>query len=165
MKTLLNLVTITFLSIFLISCSTDSSDDLSQTYDSNMIIPETKTFEIEIMELINAHRISLGLNTLQNNGVIKGQAYSHTEYMMLNNNISHDNFHSRSGYLINNFNASIVSENVAYGFTTAESVVNAWLNSPGHKVNIEGNYTYFDISAELDEDTNRWYFTNIFVKK
>jgi len=44
------------------------------------------------------------------------------------------------------------------------SVVNAWLNSPGHKEVIEGDYTNFEISAEQD-DNGRWYYTNIFVKR
>ena len=57
-----------------------------------------------------------------------------------------------------------MSENVAYGFTNAESVVNAWLNSEGHRHVIEGDFTNFDISAEKDEE-GKWYFTNIFIKK
>ena len=27
-------------------------------------------------------------------------------------------------------------ENVAYGYTTADSVMSAWMNSPGHRANI-----------------------------
>ena len=53
---------------------------------------------------------------------------------------------------------------MAYAFSTPESVVNAWLNSEGHKHVIEGDYTDFDISAEKDED-GKWYYTNIFIKK
>lgn len=32
------------------------------------------------------------------------------------------------------------AENIAYGFGSAESVVNAWLNSPGHRAAILGGY-------------------------
>jgi uncharacterized protein YkwD len=32
------------------------------------------------------------------------------------------------------------AENIAWGFGSAESVVNAWLNSPGHRAAILGNY-------------------------
>ena len=45
-------------------------------------------------------------------------------------NVSHDNFFQRKQSLQTNASANIVSENVAYGFNSAESVVNAWLNSP-----------------------------------
>lgn len=66
--------------------------------------------------------------------------------------------------MIQNASATKVSENVAYAFSSAQSVVNAWLNSAGHRANIEGDYTDFDISAEQNEE-GRWYFTNIFIKK
>lgn len=33
------------------------------------------------------------------------------------------------------------AENIAVGFSTAQSVFNAWMNSPGHRAAILGNYT------------------------
>ena len=66
--------------------------------------------------------------------------------------------------MVDNVSATKVSENVAYAFSSAESVVNAWLNSDGHRENIEGDFTDFDISAEQNEE-GRWYFTNIFIKR
>lgn len=163
MKPILKLLLVAFLLTFSVSCSTDSFDDLEAT-NQNIIIPEAKTIEIEIMELINTHRISLGLNALNDNSMIKGQAYSHSDYMVINNNVSHDNFFQRKNYLMNNDGAQVVSENVAYGYTSAQSVVNAWLNSEGHRDNLEGDFTEFDISAEQNEQ-GKWYFTNIFIKK
>ena len=79
-------------------------------------------------------------------------------------NVSHDNFFQRKNSLIDNTNASKVSENVAYAYSNAQSVVNAWLNSDGHRQNIEGDFTDFDISAEQNAN-GQWYFTNIFVKR
>lgn len=150
--------------LFTFSCSTDSLEETSNNVNTNIIVPETKIIEIEIVELINDYRISLGLNPLNNMDVIKSQAYSHTDYMIEHDNVSHDNFYQRKNYLISNVGANTVSENVAYGFTSAESVVNAWLNSDGHRANIIGDYTDFDISA--DQNSNgKWYYTNIFVKK
>lgn len=57
-----------------------------------------------------------------------------------------------------------VSENVAYGYRSADAVVKAWLKSKGHKENIEADNTHFGISVRQDAD-GRNYFTNIFVKK
>ncbi|MCX7550470.1 CAP domain-containing protein [Xanthomarina sp. F2636L] len=146
------------------SCSTDNLDETANNVNSNLVVPETKVIEIEIVELINDYRLSIGLNPLDNMEVIKSQAYSHTDYMIEKDNVSHDNFYQRKTYLVNHVGANKVSENVAYGFTSAESVVNAWLNSPGHKENIEGDFTNFDISAEKNSN-GKWYYTNIFVKK
>ena len=53
---------------------------------------------------------------------------------------------------------------MAYAFSSAQSVVNAWLNSEAHRANIEGDFTDFDISAEQDEYGD-WYYTNIFIKR
>jgi uncharacterized protein YkwD len=125
--------------------------------------PAAKNIEIEILELINAHRINEGLMPLNNHNTIKAVAYTHTDYMVEVDNVSHDNFFQRKNSLIDNANAFKVSENVAYAYSTAQSVVNAWLNSEGHRENIEGDFTDFDISAEQNED-GKWYFTNIFVK-
>ncbi|WP_369992770.1 CAP domain-containing protein [Winogradskyella sp.] len=145
------------------SCSTDSVDDQINAIDVPTA-PQAKQIEIEVMELINAHRINQGLNPLQDHNTVKAVAYTHTDYMIEVNNVSHDNFFQRKQSLQANANANVVSENVAYGFNSAASVVNAWLNSPTHKENIEGDFTDFDISAEQNSE-GKWYFTNIFIKR
>ncbi|MGY0392314.1 CAP domain-containing protein [Bizionia sp. KMM 8389] len=157
--------------VFATSCSSESIDDTTASNTnvtnidtSNLVIPETKIIEIEIMELINDYRLSIGLNGLNTIDIIKSQAFNHTDYMIENNNVSHDNFQERKEFLENSLGADYVSENVAYGFTSAQTVFNAWLNSESHRSNIEGNYSDFDISAEQDAN-GRWYYTNIFVKK
>lgn len=146
------------------SCSTESIPD--ETLESMSIpsAPAAKMIEIEILELINAHRITEGLTPLNNHEIIKAVAYTHTDYMVEVDNVSHDNFFQRKNSLQANAEATNVSENVAYAFNSAESVVNAWLNSDGHRANIEGDYTDFDISAEQNEE-GKWYFTNIFIKR
>ena len=145
------------------SCSTDSAIEEIESIEVP-VAPQAKLIEIEIMELINAHRISEGLNILNDHSTVKAVAFTHTDYMIEVDNVSHDNFFQRKESLQINADANIVSENVAYGFSSAESVVNAWLNSPNHKENIEGDYTDFDISAEQNEN-GKWYFTNIFIKR
>ncbi|MCK8479937.1 CAP domain-containing protein [Psychroserpens algicola] len=146
------------------SCSTEDFPEETIDNMSLPVPPAAKTIEIEILELLNAHRINLGLEPLTNHNTIKAVAYTHTDYMVESNNVGHDNFFQRKNSLIDNANATKVSENVAYAFSSAESVVNAWLNSEGHKANIEGDFTDFDISAEQN-DEGRWYFTNIFIKR
>ncbi|WP_345007629.1 CAP domain-containing protein [Snuella lapsa] len=164
MKLLTKLSLLTFLAMLSFSCSTDSLDDQVEDITKNLVVPEPKPIEVEILELINNHRLSKGLNPLGNMNIIKSQAYTHTDYMVENNIVSHDNFYKRSNYLKSNAGAIKVSENVAYGYTSAQSVVNAWIKSEGHKENIEGDFSNFDISAEKNEE-GKWYYTNIFIKK
>ncbi len=123
-----------------------------------------KSIEAEILVLINNYRVANGLSVLNKLQTIKSQANTHTNYMIDQNKISHDFFYQRKEYLTQNANAVGVGENVAYGYSSAESVVNAWVKSESHKKNIEGNFTHFEISAEKDND-GKWYFTNIFIKK
>ncbi|BAO77148.1 CAP domain-containing protein [Winogradskyella sp. PG-2] len=146
------------------SCSTDSATDDKTNSIEVPVAPQAKQIEIEIMELINVYRITKGLNPLNDHNTVKAVASTHTDYMIEVDNVSHDNFFQRKQSLEANASANIVSENVAYGFNSAESVVNAWLNSPSHKENIEGNFTDFDVSAEQNSE-GKWYFTNIFIKR
>lgn len=164
MKLLTKLPLLALLAVLTFSCSTDSIDDKADAIVENLNVPAAKTIEIEILELINNHRLSIGMNPLSNMDVIKSQAFSHTDYMADNNVVNHDNFYVRSNFLKSNAGAVKVSENVAYGYSTAQSVVEAWIRSEGHKANIEGDFTNFDVSAEKGTD-DKWYYTNIFIKK
>ena len=165
MKLLIKLPLLALLTTFTFtSCSTVSMDDKAEAMKMSLVKQEAKTIEVEILELINNHRLSLGLNPLNEMNMIKSVAYSHTDYMVDNDEVSHHNFFTRSNYLKSNAGAQKVSENVAFGYSSAESVVRAWIKSEAHKANLEGDYTYFDVSAEKNED-GRWYYTNIFIKK
>ena len=147
-----------------ISCTTDSIDEKAESLQLKVLSPKTKTIEVEILELINNHRLSLGLNPLDGMSLVKSVAYTHTDYMIDNDDVSHANFFARSNYLKENAGAKKVSENVAYGYSSAASVVRAWLKSDGHKANIEGDFSNFDVSAEVNAD-GKWYYTNIFIKR
>ena len=147
-----------------ISCSTENLNEEEALNTELLAAPLAKPLETEILELLNEYRITNGMSALNNNSTVKAVAFSHTDYMVEEDDVSHANFFQRKQSLQENENAQVVSENVAYGFTSAQSVVNAWINSPSHRNNIEGNYTHFDISAEQNAEGD-WYFTNIFIKK
>jgi uncharacterized protein YkwD len=164
MKLLTKLPLLVLLAVLSFSCTTDSIDDKANSIELSLVTPETKTIEVQILELINNHRLSLGLNPLADMSMVKSVAFSHTDYMVDKNEVSHAYFYERSTYLKAHAGASKVSENVAYGYSSAESVVNAWLKSDAHRANIEGDYTNFDVAAEENTE-GKWYYTNIFIKK
>ena len=152
-----------------LSCSSSESsiieDEIEQSQLTFQNISST-TFELETLELINNYRASKNLQPLIKLNIIKNPALEHTNYMIDKNKISHDNFNSRASFLINNSDAIAVAENVASGFTNAENVVQAWINSDGHRENIEGDFTHFEITARSSSNNqNVFYFTNIFIKK
>ncbi|WP_372793028.1 CAP domain-containing protein [Lutibacter sp.] len=168
MKTLLlTLVSLILLSSVLFSCSKE--DDGIYFNENTEVINTTNvtysTIETEILNLVNEHRTNMGLTSLISLNIISGVADGHTSYMIEVNQVNHDNFAQRSQTLINEANAKSIGENVAYGFTTAQGVLNGWLNSEEHRKIIENpDYTHFGISTDSNNE-NKNYFTQIFIKK
>ena len=163
MKQLKSLALVILLFSFCISCS--SNEDMENLdSDSGTENTNVSSYEQEILDLINAHRTSNGLSRLALLDAIKTQTNAHTDYMINAGAISHDNFNQRSAYLRENADARSTAENVASGYSTAQAVVNGWLNSQGHRQNIEGNYTHFHLTAK-QSGNNRWYYTNIFIRQ
>ena len=125
MKLLTKLPLLALLAVLTFSCATDTIDDKYENITANIVAPAPTPFELEILKLINNHRLSIGLNPLESMDLIKSKAFNHTDYMVENQSISHDYFFERSAFLKKNTAAKSVSENLAYGHTSAESVVNA----------------------------------------
>ncbi len=167
MKTLApKLFALLFLTTILFSCAKEEDGVYfnANTEVTNVKVSYT-TMESDIISLVNAHRTSMGLNALSTLNLISGVADGHTEYMIEAGVISHDNFPERAQTLMEQAGAKTVGENVGYGYSTAEGVVNAWIASDGHRKIMENpDYTHFGISTDSNTE-NRNYFTNIFIKK
>lgn len=166
MKTnLLLLALIGILSVFT-SCTKDELENNNIDYVVDLSIVYKNDFEKsnEILQLINNHRSQLGLSTLLLD-MEYGSAYAvdHTDYMININQINHDNFPLRMQALQNR-GAVRVGENVAYGYTSAQGVVNAWLNSPSHREIIEGNYTHSGFGV-FQNNHGCYFFTQLFYFK
>jgi uncharacterized protein YkwD len=135
------------------------------TYSNSRVI-DTKGMEKEILYYINQYRESIALPALQMISTASEQATQHS-IDMANRSVpfGHDGFDER----IDNITGKIgfvhaSAENVALGKLTAKEVVDLWLNSPGHKKNIEGNYALTGIGVAKDTDGVVFY-TQIFLRK
>ena len=148
----------------MVSCSSDSSEAAAEdkqvvtTYNYN-------DTESKLIILINDYRQSKGLNSLTVINHISYKSEEHNFYMIDNNMVNHDYFQQRSDNLVRVLGAEKVGENIAYNYQTAESAMSAWLNSPSHKANIEGDYTHLGISVTINPDNGKKYYTNMFIKK
>ncbi|RXP55793.1 CAP domain-containing protein [Lutibacter sp. HS1-25] len=164
MKTLqINLVLVLLVCLFITSCS--SEEDGIYFKQHVEVAVEYSDIELEILDLVNDYRVSKGLGALDKMNIISDVAETHTNYMAKTGKVCHDNFSERHQKLVSNANAKIVGENVGYGFTTAEGVVNAWLKSDSHRELIEKPaYTHFGISTEKNIE-GRNYFTQIFIER
>ena len=166
-RVLLTNLMIVFCATMLTSCSKDSlADELTEV---NQLATEKAEYdysaiEVEIIEDLNIYRRALGLRELKPMAELSITGEDHNEYMIEEGKVSHDNFSQRASELMNKVGAKAVSENVAYGYHTADAVVDAWLKSKSHRENIESNHTHLGISVRKDADGKN-YFTNIFIKK
>jgi uncharacterized protein YkwD len=146
------------------SCSNDSTEDL--VADTALITNYSSTpDEVQLAQIINNYRVSKGLNALEVINHISYKSQEHNFYMIENNVVNHDYFEQRSNNIIAVLGAVKVGENIAYNFTTPNSALNAWINSPGHKANLDGDYTHFGISISINPTTGKKYYTNMFMKK
>ena len=58
-----------------------------------------------------------------------------------------------------------VGENVAMGFTSPQGVLDAWMDSTGHRENIlNGSFTMLGVGAKQSED-GTWYLAQVFGRK
>ncbi|MGW3008727.1 CAP domain-containing protein [Streptomyces sp. NPDC001219] len=92
-----------------------------------------------VVELVNSERRKAGCSPLTVNAKLTKAAQDHSKDMADHRNMSHTGSNgsnpedriTRAGY-----NWSSYGENVAYGYSTPESVMKGWMSSPGHKRNI-----------------------------
>ena len=85
------------------------------------------TLELELLDIVNDYRETLGQNALAHNNIAYEQANIHNDYMISKGDISHDNFSSRASKIHSELNIEIVAENVAKDFTNANDAFKGWL--------------------------------------
>jgi len=124
---------------------------------------EHTPLEAELFNLVNEHRVSIGLNALSFEPVTYYYSGQHNEYMISKNGISHDNFSQRAKGISDKTGAARVAENVARNFKDMESVLRGWIDSESHRNSLEGNFTHSAISIKENKN-GKLYFTQMFYK-
>ncbi|PIB39249.1 CAP domain-containing protein [Maribacter sp. 4G9] len=147
------------------SCSKDTYVEMEEQSNLGFSVASNiqTTQENELFDLVNEHRLSLGLNELQFEITSYQQASEHNDYMISKGQISHTNFNTRAENISAKTGATDVTENVAKDYDTAAEAFEAWLDSPNHRKNLEGDYTHSALSILPDEE-GELYFTQIFIR-
>jgi len=155
----MKLVKIILCSFLLISVNfTGSNQPIQKSND------DYSQLETEVLNLINEHRKSIGKNELQFNELIKNEALTHTINMASGKiPLSHEGFDKRADKLLDKLNGNSAAENVAWGHPTAKLVVDGWLESKGHRKNIEGDFNLTGIGIARGKD-GELYYTQIFIR-
>lgn len=128
---------------------------------------DVKTLEMKVVDLVNQQRISNGLQPLTNNWQLERVARYKANDMANNNYFNHISPTYGSPFnMMEDFGIyfSSAGENIAMGQTTPQQVVNAWMNSPGHRANIL-SATYTQIGVGYAKNKNGVvYWSQMFVK-
>lgn len=132
-----------------------------------LIIPQldstVSSFESEVVRLVNEIRVEQGLKPLTANWELSRVARYKSQDMMDNRYFSHISpTYGTPFQMIRAFGLSFrtAGENIAYGQRTPQAVVNAWMNSSGHRANIL-NSSYTQIGVGYVAAGNYW--TQMFI--
>jgi uncharacterized protein YkwD len=125
----------------------------------------SSSFQAEVLQRVNALRaigavcgtaLYPAVPALNWNNLLQQAASGHSSDMAQNNYFSHDSLDGKtfSQRLTDaGYNFSAAGENIAAGDLTVEQVVNHWLNSPAHCVNMM-NPVYRDIGVACASSNN-----------
>ncbi|AGB41821.1 uncharacterized protein, YkwD family [Halobacteroides halobius DSM 5150] len=126
-----------------------------------------KAMEKKIVALVNQERQKQGLKPYQHNPKLSKVARTKAQDMVKNNYFSHTSPTYGSPFeMLSQFNVSYrtAGENIAQGQRTAQQVMNAWMNSPGHRRNIlNQRFTQIGVGLAKDEDGTP-YWVQMFIK-
>ncbi|RZM74421.1 CAP domain-containing protein [Leptolyngbya iicbica] len=132
---------------------------------------ENEAFVLEIINLTNQHRAQLGLSALSVDIDLEEAAQYHSDNMANLDFFDHQNLDGKRpadraqdfGY-----ETRSVGENIAWGYTTPQAVFTGWLNSSGHRANIENatwneiGVGYYYLANDPGNYTGRHYWTQKF---
>ena len=121
----------------------------------------------QMLELVNIERINAQLLPLTLNEQATRAAQRKADDMLLRNYFSHISPIYGSLYeLLSQFDVqfSSAAENLAKGSKTAESTMELWMNSEGHRKNIL-NPVFTGLGAGYTEGNNTTYWVQIFISK
>ncbi|SDI49033.1 CAP domain-containing protein [Alteribacillus bidgolensis] len=118
-----------------------------------------------VIELTNQEREKNGLSALKADSEVAEVAQAKSEDMAKNNYFAHNSPTYGSPFnMLNDFGVdyTAAAENIAAGQGSAEEVVQAWMNSEGHRKNIL-NKEVTHIGVGYVEEGNHW--TQMFIGK
>ena len=133
----------------------------------NVPITDTSvsSYEREVIRLVNEIRKQNGLKELQTDWQLSRVARYKSQDMKNNNYFSHTSPTYGSPFvLMKSFGISYkaAGENIAKGQKTPQAVVNAWMNSAGHRENIlKASYTHIGVGYVASGN----YWTQMFISK
>jgi len=133
--------------------STKATSAANPVNNSNNSTSSTsfREFQKKVIELVNNERATAGLSALTENNDLNNVATLKSEDMVKLDYFSHTSPTYGSPFeMLTQFNIryTAAGENIAYGQSTPEEVMNGWMNSSGHRANIlNTNFTQIGVGV------------------
>ncbi|MDK9711260.1 CAP-associated domain-containing protein [Acidaminobacter sp.] len=122
-------------------------------------------YEKQTFDLVNVFRIAKGKSVVTYNATASKVAYAHSLDMLNRSFFDHVNPDGKSPFdrmQAAGLSFSAASENIAAGYINAVTTHMGWVNSPGHRVNLLGNYTQLGTGVAFGGEYKQ-YFTQNFL--
>ncbi|MCT1904711.1 CAP domain-containing protein [Oceanobacillus sojae] len=144
---------------------TGNNEEAEKNTEDQQADGDVSQFEQEVVDLTNQEREKQGLAPLELDTELSKVAREKSKDMQANNYFDHNSPNYGSPFdMMQSFGIdySTAGENIAQGQQSPEEVVDAWMNSEGHRENImNGDFTHIGIGYV--EDGNYW--TQMFIGK
>ena len=138
--------------VFILALSACGESGLGPDFD-----PQVEAF----IEVMNAHRESIDCPALVWNRDVAEVAQAHSVDMLQRDFFAHENPDGLSPFDrlgAAGIEYSRAAENIAWGYSSAQAVLDGWIGSPGHRANLENcSLTYHGVGL-VD-----WHWTHLFV--
>lgn len=144
---------------------TAASENKTQTQAPALTSGSVTQFEKEVVNLVNVERSQEGVPALSLDAKLSQVAKTKSEDMQKNNYFNHTSPTYGSPFdMMKRFGIgyTAAAENIAKGQSTPVQVVNAWMNSPGHRGNIlNAKFTHIGVGHSVNGN----YWSQMFIKK
>lgn len=155
----------------LLSSNPALSSDATIYPNQTINVPSNQSmggFEAQVLSLTNQKRAEAGLQPCSGTDAnLNRSAKAKSEDMATNNYFAHGSpTYGDPFAMMRNFGVTFraAGENIAMGQTTPQAVVDAWMNSPGHRANImNGSFTHLGVGYIVKDGKPYW--TQQFIGK
>ena len=137
-----------------------------ESFDNTIVNNNLSSIEMEVVRLVNIERTKVGLKPFTVSNELSSVARLKSKDMANNNYFNHTSPTYGSPFeMMKSFGIkyNTAGENIAKGYLSAQSVVNGWMNSSGHKANIlNGSFNKIGVGAHTTRN-NTTYWTQMFT--
>ncbi|NIK72406.1 CAP domain-containing protein [Paenibacillus sp. BK720] len=152
------------------SSATKKTNTESKSAKTDLLYPLQENFEDEVFALVNQAREAAGLQALTRLEVLFEAAEAKAQDMRDNHYFDHlSPTYGTPGQMLAQFGVewTAYGENIAAGQRTADAVMEAWMNSPGHRANIlSPKFTHLGIGYAPGTTDSRYraYWVQEFIR-